>query len=130
MIRMNRAEMQYESQIELRGETHTNEKHKQSGENLRTDDEKRSQEKFSALRRRSPDRAGQPCRWSERSSGCCTPASRSGAGLLPTEGRRPRSDSTIRWYPRIRSPLAERNERDDGWSCEGTARRSAHAGCC
>ena len=31
---------------------------------------------------------------------------------------------------RIRSALAERNEGDDGWCCKGTARRSAHAGCC
>jgi len=33
-------------------------------------------------------------------------------------------------YRRIRSALAERNEGDDGWCCQGTARRSAHAGCC
>jgi len=31
---------------------------------------------------------------------------------------------------RFRSALAERNEGDDGWCCRGTARRSAHAGCC
>jgi hypothetical protein len=45
--------MQYESQIETRGEIHTNEKHKQSGGNLRTYNEGRSQKEFASLRRRS-----------------------------------------------------------------------------
>src|SRR4029077_20714705 len=121
--------MQNESQIETqRGGTY--EKHKQSRENLRTDVEKRSQEKFGALRRRSFGSAGQLCRRSERNSGCRAPPPRSAAGVLPSESRRPRSDGLIRWYPRIRSALAERNEGDDGWCSQETPRRSADAGCC
>src|ERR1700730_13807641 len=63
------------AEFKLRGGIHTNEKHGQSSGSLRTDDEERVQEKFDALRRRSPGRAGQPCLRSQRSSGCPTPAS-------------------------------------------------------
>jgi glyoxylase-like metal-dependent hydrolase (beta-lactamase superfamily II) len=60
--------MQYESQIETQRRDN-NEKHGQSSGSLRTDDEKRAQEKFDTLRRRSSGSASQPCRRPERSSG-------------------------------------------------------------
>src|SRR4029077_19275773 len=63
------------AEFKLRRGVHTNEKHRQSSGTLRTDDKKRVQEKFAALRRRSPRSAGRPRRRSERRSGCRTPAS-------------------------------------------------------
>src|SRR5258707_6387633 len=66
--------MKYESKLKLRGERHTNEKHEQTSGNLSTDDEKRAQKKFDALRRRSSGSAGgsagQLCRRSKSSSSC------------------------------------------------------------
>src|ERR1700681_424938 len=85
------------AKLKLKGGIHTNEKHREGSGSLRTDDEKRAQEKFDTLRRRSSGGASQPCRRPEPSSGCRTAASWSGAGLLPTPSRRPRSDGPIRW---------------------------------
>src|SRR5260221_4007962 len=63
------------AEFKLRRGIHTNEKHRQSSGTFRTDDEKRAQEKFDALRRGSPGSGGDLCRRSERSFGCRTPTS-------------------------------------------------------
>src|SRR6266404_2219947 len=75
LIRLREPKCNVRAEFKLRRGIHTNEKHRQSSGTLRTDDKKRVQEKFDALRRRSPRSAGRPCRRSERSSGCPTPAS-------------------------------------------------------
>src|ERR1700687_108280 len=69
LIRLQELKCNTRAELKLRGGIHTNEKHRQSSGTLRTDDEKRAQEKFHALRRRSPGSAGDLCRRSERSSG-------------------------------------------------------------
>src|SRR5258708_34857160 len=115
MIRLHGPKCNTRAKLKIKGKIHINEKHKQSGGNLSTDDDERAQKKFDALRRRSSGSAGQLCRRSKRGSGCLTPAPRSGAGLLPPESRGPRSDGPVRWHWRIRSALAERNEGHDAW---------------
>src|SRR6267143_3299225 len=70
-----RAQSNIRAEFKLRRGIHTNEKHRQSSGTLRTDNKKLVQEKFDALRRRSRRSGGRPCRRSERSSGCPTPAS-------------------------------------------------------
>src|SRR6266404_7851776 len=75
LIRLQEPKCNIRAEFKLRRGIHTNEKHRQSSGTLRTDDKERVQEKFDALRRRSPRSAGRPCGRSERSSGCPTPAS-------------------------------------------------------
>src|SRR5882762_3629468 len=75
LIRLQEPKCNIRAEFKLRGGIHTNEKHRQSSGTLRTGDEKRVQEKFDAVRRRSPRSAGRPCRRSERGSGCPAPAS-------------------------------------------------------
>src|SRR5712664_4484898 len=75
LIRLREPKCNVRAEFKLRRGIHTNEKHRQSSGTLRTDDKKRVQQKFDALRRRFPRSTGRPCRRSERSSGCPTPAS-------------------------------------------------------
>src|SRR6266853_357392 len=69
LIRFEEPKCNIRAEFKLRRGIHTNEKHRQSSGTLRTDDKKRVQEKFDALRRRSPRSAGRPCRRSDRSTG-------------------------------------------------------------
>src|SRR5882762_11019365 len=75
LIRLQEPKCNIRAEFKLGRAILTNEKHRQNSGTLRTDDKKRVQEKFDALRRRSPRSAGRPCRRSERSSGCPTAAS-------------------------------------------------------
>src|ERR1700688_4844145 len=75
LIRLQEPKCNIRAEFKLRRGIHANEKHRQSSGTLRTDDKKRLQEKFDALRRRSSGSNGGLCRRSERSSGCPTPAS-------------------------------------------------------
>src|SRR6266852_3754844 len=54
LIRLREPKCNTKAEFKLRGGIHTNEKHRQSSGTLGTDDEKRVQEKFDALRCRSP----------------------------------------------------------------------------